>query len=188
MDEREKSGSGRNTKTGGRKASPGKKTPEDEGNKGGASETAKGGKRSEDEGNKESGMTLDADLAVTIQAPQKYPLGITPFAVTVMNRGPGPATAARLTGSISPARLNYATTSTGKCSVKGAGFSCDLGTIAANQSRAVSLQARTEREGKAQISAEARSGAPDHVTANNRARAAIEVKKAEKGTWSAPRQ
>lgn len=141
---------------------------------------------SEDEGKDEGGIVLDADLAVSINAPAKYPLGITPFAVTVVNKGPGPATAARLTGSITLSRLNSATTSQGKCSVNGGGFSCDLGTIANSESRSVSLQARTEKEGRAEITADVRSGTPDRITENNHARAAIEVKKAVKGTWSSP--
>ena len=163
-----------------------KKPPERKSSDGGGKPTP-GGKGSTDEG-EGGGMTLDADLAVSIQAPQRYPVGVTPFAVTVLNRGPGPATAVRLTGFITLGQLNSATTSQGKCSVDGSNFNCDFGTISNSGSRSVSLQARTETNGRAEITADVTSGTPDRIPANNHAAAAIDVKYAVKGTWSPPKK
>jgi hypothetical protein len=106
--------------------------------------------------------------------------------VTVLNKGPDPAAAVRLTGSIGLGPLNSATTSQGKCSVEGSHFICELGTVSTHETRSVSLQARTAHEGRAAIAADVKSGTPDPVAQNNHARAAIDVKKATKGTLRPP--
>lgn len=131
---------------------------------------------------KKGGATLHADLSVAIQAPQRFPLGVTPFVLKVHNHGPGSATAVRLIGSVGQGKLNYATTSQGNCSVSENSLSCEFDTVHPNQGRSVSIQLRTEAEGEVLITAEVTGGAPDSITANNHAEKTINVKKAVKGT------
>lgn len=130
--------------------------------------------------------TLHADLALTIQAPHRSPLGVTPLALTVSNKGPGQATGVRLTVAPSSAKLVYATTSQGNCSVTDGSVKCEFGTVNRDESRSVSVQIRTETEGDVLISADVMGATPDMITANNHAQATIEVKKAVKGTFTAP--
>ena len=146
----------------------------------GAEQPPPRGGTSPDEGEKRpGGAALQADLAARVQAPARYPVGATPFAVIVVNNGPDPAAAVRLIGSITQGTLTSATTARGTCSVAGRGLTCDLGTLARNESVSIGLQARTEQEGRVAIKADVSSGTPDPVRANNRARGAIDVKRAK---------
>ncbi len=132
---------------------------------------------------KKGGATPRADLSVAIQAPHRFPLGITPFAVVVHNHGPSPASAVRLTASVGQAKVNYATTSQGNCTVNDSSLNCEFDTIHSDEGRSVSVQIRTEQEGELRISADVSGGASDSNTVKNHAEETITVKQAIKGTF-----
>jgi hypothetical protein len=151
-----------------------------------ANPTAGSGVAEESPMPKEGGKTLHADLRVIIQAPHRFPLGVTPFALIVKNYGPGDAPAVRLTGSAGLGQLSYATTSQGNCTVSDASLNCEFDSIPSGGSRSVSVQLRTETEGEASLTADVTGGAEDLVTENNHAEHSITVKQAIKGTLVAP--
>lgn len=121
-----------------------------------------------------------------IQAPHRFPKGVTPFALTVHKISPAKAEGVKLNAAVGLGTVVNAASRQGKCSVSGASVNCEFGTLNPNSGGSVSIQLRIESEGELLITADVSGANPAPNPDNNHAEATVAVKKAAEGVLRAP--
>ena len=112
----------------------------------------------------------NADLSIgkQVQSPLVTVGEIVSYSLTVRNNGPDPATAVRVEDQLPPTlQFEDFTASGAFCSAASNGLTCDLGTMAPNQTIQIGFNARIENSGQISNTASVSSTTDDPNSGNN---------------------